>query len=129
MKEEGRKKQAMDKQQSKATQHTQGSHFSNKKKSRLGWDSSPQHYSLDRALYQLSCHVVRGSMCPYDNTMSYNYTHPSPAMQPGLGMGAAIAQQLTPSPVESSVREHLAPFPAAPTFKNHLTLSPAVGTV
>ena len=61
--------------------------------------------------------------------MSYNYTYPSLAMQPGPGMDAAITQQLTLSPVESSVREQLALSPAAPTFRKQLALSPAVGTV
>ena len=41
---EGRKKQARsNKQQGKATQHTQGSHFPLRKMSCLGWDSNPRH--------------------------------------------------------------------------------------
>ena len=44
---EERKKQARSyKQQGKATQHTQGSHFFLRKMSCLGWDSNPRHSTL-----------------------------------------------------------------------------------
>ena len=46
MKKEGMKKQARsNKQQSRETQHTQGSHFS-KEKFCLRWDSNPRHSTL-----------------------------------------------------------------------------------
>ena len=44
---EGREKQARsNKQQGKATQHTQDSHFSQGKMSCLGWNSNPRHSTL-----------------------------------------------------------------------------------
>ena len=52
-----RSKQGQTNKQSKATQHTQGSHFC------LGWDSNPRHstlYTPDRVLYSSSEFVLRG---------------------------------------------------------------------
>ena len=71
MKKEGRKKQArsckqQSKQQSKAAQHTQGSHFSKGKMSclNLGWDSNPMctctHTLSHQGLPERSPPVVRG---------------------------------------------------------------------
>ena len=42
-KEGGKKQARVNKQQSKATQHTKGRHFSEGKISRLGWDSNPRY--------------------------------------------------------------------------------------
>ena len=56
---EGRKKQARsNKQQGKATQHTQGSHFSKTKNElpRVGLEPTTL-YTLDKALYQLSMYM------------------------------------------------------------------------
>ena len=52
--EGGRKKQVRSyKQQSKETQHTQGSHFSKGKMSFFGWDSTPQHSRQSPILAEL----------------------------------------------------------------------------
>ena len=54
---EGRKEQAKpNKQQGKATQHAQGSHFSKENRAALGGTRTHDTlHSIDRALYQLSC--------------------------------------------------------------------------
>ena len=53
-KEERKKQARLNKQQCKATQHTQGSHFSLKNElPRVGLEPTTL-YTLDRALYQLS---------------------------------------------------------------------------
>ena len=72
---EGRKKQAKsNKQQGKATQHTQGSHFS-LHLSCLGWDSNPQHYTLDRALYHLYMNKCIGKFINRFSTPSLQMEH------------------------------------------------------